>query len=111
MHLPSGLFGKVKTLVTARIDLGFRSIIVLLTKAVRKRTEKIEKMKLKVILVSENKDILFSISQKQTWYHSKGRTFSDPGTFYGHSPNSILSLSLIPFHYQFHEVIHNFTVY
>ena len=43
MNLPSGLYGKVKALVKARVDLGYRSITEFVAEAVRKRTEEVEK--------------------------------------------------------------------
>jgi len=43
VNLPSGLYSKVKTLVKARADLGYRSITEFVAEAVRKRTEEIEK--------------------------------------------------------------------
>ena len=43
VNLPSGLYDKVKSLVKARADLGYRSITEFVAEAVRKRTEEIEK--------------------------------------------------------------------
>ena len=43
VNLPSGLYGKVKALVKARADLGYRSITEFVAEAVRKRTEELEK--------------------------------------------------------------------
>jgi hypothetical protein len=43
VNLPSGLYVKVKTLVKARSDLGYRSVTEFVAEAVRKRTEEIEK--------------------------------------------------------------------
>ncbi|PVX25817.1 MAG: CopG family transcriptional regulator [Candidatus Bathyarchaeum sp.] len=43
VNLPSGLYGKVKALVKARSDLGYRSVTEFVAEAVRKRTEEIEK--------------------------------------------------------------------
>jgi len=45
VNLPSGLYCKVKSLVKARSDLGYRSITEFVAEAVRKRTEEIEIMK------------------------------------------------------------------
>jgi hypothetical protein len=42
VNLPSGLYGKVKTLIKHRSDLGYRSITEFVAEAVRKRTEEIE---------------------------------------------------------------------
>jgi metal-responsive CopG/Arc/MetJ family transcriptional regulator len=42
VNLPSGLYGKVKTIVKRRGDLGYRSITEFVAEAVRKRTEEIE---------------------------------------------------------------------
>lgn len=44
VNLPSGLYIKVKTLVKARSDLGYRSVTEFVAEAVRKRTEEIEKI-------------------------------------------------------------------
>ena len=44
VNLPSGLYVKVKTLVKARSDLGYRSVTEFVAEAVRKRTEEIEKV-------------------------------------------------------------------
>ena len=44
MNLPSGLYQKVKVLVQNRKDLWYRSITELVSEAVRKRVEKIEKL-------------------------------------------------------------------
>jgi hypothetical protein len=43
VNLPSGLYVKVKTLVKARSDLGYRSVTEFVAEAVRKRTEEIER--------------------------------------------------------------------
>jgi hypothetical protein len=43
VNLPSGLYVKVKTLVKARSDLGYRSVTEFVAEAVRKRAEEIEK--------------------------------------------------------------------
>jgi metal-responsive CopG/Arc/MetJ family transcriptional regulator len=43
VNLPSGLYVKVKSLVKARSDLGYRSVTEFVAEAVRKRTEEIEK--------------------------------------------------------------------
>lgn len=43
VNLPSGLYSKVKALVKARADLGYRSITEFVAEAVRKRTEELEK--------------------------------------------------------------------
>ncbi|MCW4016298.1 MAG: hypothetical protein NWF06_08005 [Candidatus Bathyarchaeota archaeon] len=43
VNLPSGLYIKVKSLVKARSDLGYRSVTEFVAEAVRKRTEEIEK--------------------------------------------------------------------
>ena len=43
VNLPSGLYVKVKSLVKAREDLGYRSVTEFVAEAVRKRTEEIEK--------------------------------------------------------------------
>ena len=43
VNLPSGLYVKVKGLVKARSDLGYRSVTEFVAEAVRKRTEEIEK--------------------------------------------------------------------
>ena len=43
VNLPSGLYDKVKALVKARVDMGYRSITEFVAEAVRKRTEEIEK--------------------------------------------------------------------
>jgi hypothetical protein len=43
VNLPSGLYGKVKSLVKHRGDLGYRSITEFVAEAVRKRAEEIEK--------------------------------------------------------------------
>ena len=45
VNLPSGLYGKVKSLVKSRSDLGYRSVTEFVAEAVRKRTEEIEKAK------------------------------------------------------------------
>ena len=43
VNLPSGLYCKVKTLVKARADLGYRSVTEFVAEAVRKRAEEISK--------------------------------------------------------------------
>jgi hypothetical protein len=43
VNLPTGLYGKVKALINARGDLGYRSITEFVAEAVRKRTEELEK--------------------------------------------------------------------
>ena len=44
VNLPSGLYSKVKALVKARSDLGYRSVTEFVAEAVRKRTEELEKI-------------------------------------------------------------------
>jgi hypothetical protein len=44
VNLPSGLYVKVKALVQARSDLGYRSVTKFVAEAVRKRTEELEKI-------------------------------------------------------------------
>ena len=44
VNLPSGLYVKVKALVKARSDLGYRSVTEFVAEAVRKRTEELEKI-------------------------------------------------------------------
>jgi len=44
VNLPSGLYDKVKSLVKARVDLGYRSITEFVAEAVRKRIEEIERI-------------------------------------------------------------------
>ena len=44
VNLPSGLYAKVKALVKARSDLGYRSVTEFVAEAVRKRTEELEKI-------------------------------------------------------------------
>jgi len=44
VNLLSGLYVKVKALVKARSDLGYRSITEFVAEAVRKRTEELERI-------------------------------------------------------------------
>jgi hypothetical protein len=44
VNLPSGLYVKVKSLVKARSDLGYRSVTEFVAEAVRKRTEELERI-------------------------------------------------------------------
>ena len=45
VNLPSGLYIKVKALVAARSDLGYRSITEFVAEAVRRRTEELTNSK------------------------------------------------------------------
>jgi len=45
VNVPSGLYEKIKALIKARPDLGYRSITEFVAEAVRKRAEEIEKLR------------------------------------------------------------------
>jgi hypothetical protein len=53
VNLPSGLYPKVKALVKARSDLGYRSVKEFLAEAVRKRTEELERINTVTIKLEE----------------------------------------------------------
>ncbi|PVX26034.1 MAG: CopG family transcriptional regulator [Candidatus Bathyarchaeum sp.] len=57
VNLPSGLYVKVKSLVKAREDLGYRSVTEFVAEAVRKRTEEIEKINKLTSQLEENVSI------------------------------------------------------
>ena len=54
VNLPSGLYTKVKSLVKARADLGYRSVTEFVAEAVRKRTEEIERINSLTSQLEEN---------------------------------------------------------
>jgi len=54
VNLPSGLYNKVKSLVKAREDLGYRSVTEFVAEAVRKRTEEIERINSLASQLEEN---------------------------------------------------------
>jgi hypothetical protein len=54
VNLPSGLYAKVKALVKARSDLGYRSVTEFVAESVRKRTEELERINNLKMQLEEN---------------------------------------------------------